>query len=166
MSLPPRESHSCPRPLSSHPDSRARSPPKPCPPRGTMRALHSASRTRLRFELLEDRSLPTTATYLANGTLAIMGTDASDVIRVSQANGQYSVSGIAQTFSNVSTVVVDGGAGDDQIVIDPSVTATTWLYAGDGNNYIQGGSGTNHIYGGRGNDTLVAGSANDIVYGG
>ena len=36
---------------------------------------------------------------------------------------------MAQTFANVKTLVIDGGAGNDQITVDTSITATTWLWA-------------------------------------
>ena len=136
------------------------------PPKGIMRTPRLDARTRLSIEILEDRTVPTTATFTANGTLTVQGTDGDDVIRVSQSAGQIGVSGVGQSFSGVQTLVVDGGNGDDQIVLDPTVTATAWLYAGDGNDSIHGGGGLNHIFGGSGHDTLVAGTAADEVYGG
>jgi uncharacterized protein YkwD len=120
------------------------------------------------LESLEERTVPTTAALSGNGVLTVLGSGGADLIQISQANGQLSVSGVAQTFAagSVNTVVVDAGEGDDVITVAPSVTQTTWLFGGGGNDSIQGGSGVNHIYGAAGNDTLMGGSGGDSIFGG
>src|SRR5205807_835297 len=134
----------------------------------TMRTLLSALRPRLAVEFWEERTVPTTAPLSANGVLTVLGTGGNDVIQIAQPNGKLGVSGLAQTFasSSVNTVVVDAGEGDDVITVAPSVTQTTWLFGGGGNDSIQGGSGVYHVYGAAGNDTLIGGSGGDYIYGG
>src|SRR5947209_7077505 len=110
-------------------------------------------RTRLDILRLEDRVVPTVATLTGNGILTVLGSGGNDAIQVTQTNGQIAVSGVAQTFaaSGVNTIVVDAGEGDDTIAVASNVTQTTWLYAGGGNDTVQGGGGVNHIYDAGGN---------------
>ncbi|MFL5341255.1 MAG: CAP domain-containing protein [Gemmataceae bacterium] len=131
-----------------------------------MRAQRSAPRARLAIECLEERTVPTTATFTANGTLTVMGTGSDDQIHVSNSGGQINVSGVGQSFTGVGTLVIDAAGGNDTVVVDPNVTANTYIYGGDGNDAIQGGGGVNHIFGGAGNDTVTGGTGADEVYGG
>jgi Ca2+-binding RTX toxin-like protein len=61
---------------------------------------------------------------------------------------------------------IDGGAGDDEITVDPTLTVETLIYGGDGDDTIQGGSGKDRIYGEEGNDFIQARGGNDTVRGG
>ena len=63
------------------------------------------------------------------------------------------INGVAQQFTNVSSLYVSTGSGND--TIDASgVTLSLTAYAGSGNDTIIGGHGNNEIYGGAGYDTL------------
>jgi MBG domain (YGX type)/RTX calcium-binding nonapeptide repeat (4 copies) len=68
--------------------------------------------------------------------------------------------------SAIDRIVVYGGAGDDTIMIDRSVTVPALVFAGDGDNYLQAGGGPTVLVGGAGYNYLLAGSANDILIGG
>ncbi|MEM8911271.1 MAG: LamG-like jellyroll fold domain-containing protein [Planctomycetota bacterium] len=61
----------------------------------------------------------------------------------------------------VNAIYFDGGAGDDRITIDPSVTKPVTLIGGAGNDTLIGGNSNTTFVGGAGNDTLVGGTGND-----
>jgi hypothetical protein len=93
--------------------------------------------------------------------LQIRATTPSSHINVTQtaAGLLVSNSGSSNTFTgNYSSIQVFGGAGNDSIVIDPSVHIDATLYGGGGRNTLTSGSG---------NDTLVCiGSKADTLNGG
>lgn len=75
---------------------------------------------------------------------------------------------------DVDHIVVFGGAGNDTIIVNATLTqrATLFgeagndhLFGGRGNDGLDGGSGKDFLYGGRGNDTLCGGSGNDFLFG-
>ncbi len=97
------------------------------------------------------------------------------------------------TFSNVTRIVADGGAGNDQITVGPGVSAELQLRGGAGNDTLQasdgpamllggdgkdeliagrwgatldGGDGDDALQGGDGNDSLRGGAGNDTIHGG
>lgn len=133
-----------------------------------MRSHLPLTRTRLRVESLEDRTVPTTANLANDGVLTLLGTGNADTIQITQTNGTISISGVAQTFSasGVNTIVIDGSEGNDTITVAANIATPTWIYGGGGSDTIRGGAGVNHIYGAGGNDTIVGGSGADAIYGG
>jgi uncharacterized protein YkwD len=133
-----------------------------------MRAQPCFRRVRLGLEILEDRSVPTTATLAQDGVLTFIGTTGADNIQVTQSHGVISASGVSQTFAaaSVGVIVIDGDEGNDTITVDASIHVPTWIYGGGGNDFIQGGGGANHIYGGAGDDTIIGGSSSDVIFGG
>ncbi len=79
------------------------------------------------------------------------------------------------TNIGVTSIVADGGHGNDSITIEPGVTARVELHGGAGDDTLRGGSGPAVLYGDGGNDQLYAasvdstldgGSGNDTLYGG
>lgn len=66
----------------------------------------------------------------------------------------------------VEKLLIYGGAGNDSITIDNSVTIATEIYGGSGDDTIIGGSGDNLIFGGEGQDRIYARGGNDELYGG
>src|SRR5262249_12444744 len=52
------------------------------------------------------------------------------------------------------SVAIDAGAGNDAVVVDPSVTFPLFIRGGDGDDYLKGGAGPTALLGGAGNDTL------------
>jgi Ca2+-binding RTX toxin-like protein len=112
-----------------------------------------------------------------NGVLTVNGTDSADQITVRIVNGDLHVwrNGVLKSFvlSWVTSISVIGGAGNDQITIEPGVIGAT-IFGGAGNDTITGGDGADVIWGGdgadsiksgAGADTVLAGEGNDRVYG-
>jgi Ca2+-binding RTX toxin-like protein len=64
---------------------------------------------------------------------------------------------------NAMNPITWGTDGDD--TINNTGNASDAIYAGDGNDTINGGSGDDIIYAGNGNDTVNGGSDNDTIYG-
>ena len=71
-----------------------------------MRTRSSGSlRSRLALNRLEDRTVPAVTATLLNGVLGVMGDSAANNISIGLSNGQITVSGVAQTFSDRKSVV-------------------------------------------------------------
>ena len=138
-----------------------------------MRCVGNAARAAV--ESLESRTLlsggPLTVSQvsLAGGVqLRLGGTPGADQITIQQTpagllatNGAWSQT-IAGTFQSI---LIDGGAGNDSIVVDPSVRTDCILYGGAGSNTLVGGSGNDTLYAGTGRNVLRAGSGNDVLVG-
>jgi PKD repeat protein len=102
-------------------------------------------------------------------TLVVGGTLGSDTI-LFQANGagvEVVVNGVAQgVFTGLARLVAYGQAGDDHIEVDDGIVLPAELYAGDGNNYLQGGGGPNILVGGGGHNVLIGGNARNLLIAG
>ena len=131
---------------------------------------------RLFVENLECRRL--LAADLDGGVLTIDGTNKSDRISVSLVNTDVNVTLNKQTFTFVATDVtsieINGGNGNDWISIDGGVSQDAIIDGGAGNDRITGGDGddtilgdkgNDRLHGGGGNDTIVAGAGNDWAWG-
>ena len=138
------------------------------------------------IETLESRELLSAAplsiyqTPVTGGTqLQINGTNAADKITLKQnaagitvTDGKWSTA----VAGNFSSIVVRTGNGNDSVIEDASVTVSTTIVggvgndtfvAGSGNDTLYAGTGKNVLSAGAGNDTFVTlGSAADSVYGG
>jgi uncharacterized protein YkwD len=104
-----------------------------------------------------------------NGVLTVLGDSAANNIQVSLAGGNLVVSPTGQTFASnlVNTITIDGGQGDDTIVVGSGITQQCWLFGSSGNDQIiDNGSGNDLLFGGNGNDILNGGHGNDTLYGG
>ena len=123
-------------------------------------------RARLDLLQLEDRTVPSATATLVNGQLNIYADGAGDQITVHLVSGQYTISGIGQTFASsaVSAITISGGDGNDTIAVGSEVTARTLIFGGEGVNTITAGGGPTEIDAGMGNDTIVAGSGPDTIY--
>lgn len=106
--------------------------------------------------------------------LVVGGTADNDQIQV-ERNGQtrYTVqisTGGGQWQGNfngpISRVVIDAGAGNDQIAVDRAGAVAAWLYGGAGNDRISGGSGGGLFLGGGGDDRITGGSGRSVQIGG
>jgi uncharacterized protein YkwD len=95
-----------------------------------------------------------------------MGSNTSDVIDVSQANGHIKVLGRSFRASAVRSIVIDGMSGNDTIRVSEAIGVRTYLYGGYGSDSIYGGGGGDVIYGGAGNDRLYGRRGTDLLYGG
>ena len=71
-----------------------------------------------------------------------------------------------QQFDDVTSIVGDGGAGNNVIEVDDDVMISVTLTAGDGQNEIKGGGGGANISAGSGNNFLSADGADDTLTGG
>ena len=137
------------------------------------------------------------------GVLYVEGTDDADQIRIVQQDGSLAVDGVQINLTDldgnvsdvdsidpasVGYVEVDAFGGDDTITIDEwsvvdDAPVSAYVYAGDGNDWIDGGmaadvilgeagddyvcgwSGDDTLFGGEGTDILDGWSGNDAIYG-
>jgi uncharacterized protein YkwD len=123
---------------------------------------------RLRVSPLENRITPAVSATLLNGVLTVLGDTSPNNLQVSLNNGMLTVSPTGQSFASsaVSAIVIDGGAGDDTIVVGGGITQQCWIFGGSGNdNITASGFGNDLIYGGNGNDTIASGAGNDTIFG-
>ncbi|MCI0700186.1 MAG: hypothetical protein L0241_03765, partial [Planctomycetia bacterium] len=115
----------------------------------------------LECESLEDRALPATA-VLAAGVLTVTGDPDDDRIRIFADGANLrildeTVEIGAFASGAVTSIVVNGGTGNDAIIIDPVITQPTT---------IDGDGGDNKLVAGGGPTTLLAGAGNDAFFGG
>ena len=100
---------------------------------------------------------------IAQDTLQIEGTPNPDhiVIRAGEASGTVRVVFNGKhlgSFGPVARVLVQGGDGDDVLVVEPEIGLPVRLEGGTGDNCLQSGSGGDLLIGGPGNDVLIAGT--------
>jgi Ca2+-binding RTX toxin-like protein len=99
--------------------------------------------------------------------LVIRGTGAANRIRVGREGNEirYTIDG--QTFrrpaSDVSSITVLAGAGDDAVLIEADLPSV--VLAGAGDDTVAGGSGDDHLDGGAGDDILLGGWGKDRLFG-
>ena len=132
-----------------------------------------------------------TSIALDNGTLRVTGLPNGDnVIRLSynaasrqitvQSNAEYSAFNVV----SVNWITITGGNLADLIDVDASITVSTsvdggsgndtirgsgvgdQIFGGDGNDSIDGGAGADWIGGGEGDDILIGGEGTDTIVGG
>jgi hypothetical protein len=71
------------------------------------------------------------------------------------------------TLDAGNTIIIDGGNGDDDIVVGSGVAANVLYTANGGNDYFEyDGSGNVTAYAGSGDDTIIGGSGDDSIVGG
>ncbi len=107
---------------------------------------------------------------LLDGTLNIVGSDIDDVIKIirDSETGQvhlfmnYEDLGL---FDVTNGIHIEGGAGDDRILIWSDVAAPATINGGDGDDLLKGGKGDDVIHGGSGDDTIVGRSGDDQLFG-
>jgi hypothetical protein len=110
------------------------------------------------------------------GNLMVFGTNGNDKISINTSDpSRVSVFinrlvPLTVTFNMTvlpfrnGRVIVHSWAGND--IVSISGPRATEVFAGLGNDYVQGGSGFNVLFGENGNDTLVGGASGDILIGG
>ena len=122
----------------------------------------------------------------ANGNVTLNGTQltvsnapvsASSVTSLDVVGGKgkntIDLSGVtAASFTALTTVKIDGGAGNDSIIgsaLNDSISGgggNDTLKGGDGNDSLNGGTGNDQLNGDAGNDVLTGGAGNDYLSGG
>jgi Ca2+-binding RTX toxin-like protein len=107
---------------------------------------------------------------LGGTALFVTGTTGNDTISVAsapQGHVAVTINGVNfGTFAPTSRVIVYGLAGNDDIEVAGAVHRPTWLYGGDGDDYLKGGGGNNVLVGGAGDDVLHGGGGSDLLIGG
>jgi hypothetical protein len=101
--------------------------------------------------------------------LVVTGNDGNDHIHFTSGGQeiQAQVDGFPNgRFNATGRLVAYGVAGNNTIQVDRGITLPAWLYAGPGNDLLQGGGGNDVLVGGGGNDTLIAGKGRDLLIGG
>lgn len=139
--------------------------------RRNRRELSSGRKARPTIELLESRLLLTSV--LDNGTLTITGSSDEDNITITAGSNsrEVIVTGDpshpeAQTFSDVSDIVVNAGDGHDFVHVDHDVKRPVTLNGEGGNDMLYGGGAGDILRGGTGDDTLVDSPGTDLYNGG
>ena len=107
---------------------------------------------------------------LVNGTLNIVGDDTDDVIKIIRDKTTKNVR-LFMNYEDKGVFIVtngmniEGGAGDDRILIWSDVAPPAKINGGAGNDTIKGGKGDDIIHGGDGNDIIVGRSGDDLLFG-
>ncbi len=95
-------------------------------------------------------------------------TDDAEILNLKKdPSGNIIVSGFGevQSYSGVTRIYVNAGAGNDQITLDGTVDVPATILGGDGNDTLRGGNGPNTISGGAGNDWIYGGDGADSLSG-
>ncbi|MCS7466941.1 VCBS domain-containing protein [Stieleria sp. ICT_E10.1] len=128
-----------------------------------------AIRIDLGVNLSQDAGSPT----FTGDELSLRGTEGEDQISLTSpsSGGLVEVAFQNAIFAtihlpNLALIQVNGEGSDDVITIDASVTNTTELSGGDGQDIIQGGGGVTRIDGGAGDDELIGGAGSNTLIGG
>ena len=77
---------------------------------------------------------------------------------------RVTLSAVNRSFQG--SLTIDGGDGNDSIIVSPLVTFGVQLLGGDGNDSLFAGSGNDTADGGAGRDDLRGGAGNDLLRGG
>ena len=106
----------------------------------------------------------------ADGLLTIDGTNANDVITLTESAGDLVVSlnGVETAFPLplIDSVLVRALDGDDTITrLGGSSALAFTIFGQDGDDTITGSDAAEEIDGGRGSDTIIANGGNDLIYG-
>jgi phospholipase C len=106
-------------------------------------------------------------------TLIVQGTEGKDQIRITTDGGaiRVQITGKGVDYDHffsqaISRIEVYGQGGNDDIRVAQDVTVPAYLFAGDGNNRIEGGGGPTVIVGGSGDNVLTGGAGPSIIIGG
>ena len=103
--------------------------------------------------------------------LVINGTTSLDVITVTRSGTQTFVfgplSGARKFFptSGYDRILINGLAGSDRIILDPSLTKPATINGDDGSDMIFGAAGNDILRGGDGSDFIYGRGGDDFIYG-
>jgi phospholipase C len=102
--------------------------------------------------------------------LIVQGTEGDDKISITLDSGETHVQ-IGDSFDHffaqpISRIEIYGQGGNDKISVAPDVTTPTYIFAGSGNDKVEGGGGQTVIVGGSGDNRLTGGGGPSIIIGG
>ena len=125
------------------------------------------------FESLEPRqmlaSTPLTieTVFTPGGLqLQVASGNKSDSISVAPADGGLKVSNgtwSTTVSGNFTSIRIQGGRGNDNISVDPTITIPVSVWGGLGDDTITGGGGNDALSGQLGTDVLVGGAGDDLL---
>jgi len=122
-----------------------------------------------RLETLDERALM--AITLTGGLLEVEGTTGSDDIRVTLPSPDTLLvtinTGQSKQFdlADVTSILVRPKAGDDFVIIGPTITIRAEVRGWSGNDTILGGGGDDDLLGGGGTDYIQGRGGNDLIRG-
>jgi hypothetical protein len=103
----------------------------------------------------------------AGTQLRITGTSGNDQITVRHTSAGLIIGntgGWTKTVTDsIQSLWIHGGAGNNSITLDASVTLNATLFGGGANDTLMAGSGNNALYGGTGKNLLQSRSGNDTL---
>lgn len=107
---------------------------------------------------------------LVNGVLAVNGTAGNDKLRVDRVGTNLLArlgNRVLGSFpeAQVLSILVNAGAGNDEVRIQRSLTIGATIFGGAGHDKLYGGSGNDVLSGGDGNDTISGGDGDDEIFG-
>jgi Ca2+-binding RTX toxin-like protein len=148
-------------------------------------------RAALTVRSLEDRSVPAVTAAFAGGVLTVNSDAASDIISIELVAGKIGVfqgaghtavtitgaPGTGITPLTLTSIVANGGDGDDSISVAATIKDPAQLNGGTGFDSLTGGGGADNITTGTdlngdvadgqgGNDTITGGDGDDLLFGG
>ena len=87
------------------------------------------------------------------------------------ADGNYHITIDGQAFdpipsASVQQIVINAGAGNDIVLVGPSVSLGVEIHGGGGNDALTGGAGDDLLFGEGDNDLLIGFGGNDVFIGG
>lgn len=107
---------------------------------------------------------------LINGQLALTGTAGNDTVSVTKdGTGQVVITNNGTPYAvtgTVSSIVINGGDGNDTLKVSTAFTIPATLIGGAGNDTVRGGNGADVLIGDAGDDTLIGRNGRDLVIGG
>jgi hypothetical protein len=140
--------------------------PRRSPRRKQQRKSHRDIKRSRFFETLDKRCVLTA--HLLGGVLQVEGSSHNDVITVGTGTFVHvTINGHDSKFraSDVESIQINAGGGDDRVVVSENVHVTCRIDAGSGNDDVTGGGGSDSISGRGGNDTLRGRGGNDHIFG-
>ena len=130
---------------------------------------NGTARRKLRVESLERRQLLSVSHFLSGDVLTIfatMGNDQIDAfVEADQLHVQVGEVTVSVAHAAVRHLNIFARAGDDEIQVDDSVSQTTALWGGNGDDVIRGSRQADLIFGEAGNDAIDGNAGRDRLWG-
>jgi uncharacterized repeat protein (TIGR03803 family) len=103
-----------------------------------------------------------------NATIAVIpGSVPGTLAVILDGAAQDNIAPLSSTsFDRVRVYSGSSSSGGDFLAVSSALTLTAELYAGSGNDTLQGGGGNNILVGGAGQDTLIGGLGRNVLIGG